>query len=428
MNQFIATLQRMFATEEVRKKILFTAAIFFVFRFLAHVPVPDVNVVQLRTLFANNQLLSVLNIFSGGTLANFSVMAVGINPYITASIIMQLAGMVFPTLKQLQKEEGEAGREKLNQYTRLLAVPISVVQSISVIALLRSQQLLQVTQPLQLITMIFTLVAGSMILMWLGELVSIYGIGNGISMVLFAGIVGQFPTAIAQTLSVTSSADFTKLAVFVGLFLVVIAVMVFIDQAVRKIQIQYAKRIRGGRTYGGQTTHFPIRVNVAGVLPIIFAISIMLVPAFLGKLLLATGKTPFTTFGQNLTIWFAQTSPIYMIVYFAIVFTFTFFSALIFFNAEDISDELKKSGAYVPGIRPGGPTKKFLEYVVVRITCVGALFLGVIAVLPSIAQSFTNINSLAIGGTSMLIVVSVVLETAKQVESMMVGQNYEKYI
>lgn len=427
MKDIRSILQRIFANREVRKKILFTAGIFLVFRFLAHIPVPGVDLNQLRLLFASNQLLNVLNIFSGGTLSNFSVMAVGINPYITASIIVQLAGMVFPALKELQKE-GESGREKLNQYTRLLAVPIAVVQSISVLALLKSQSLLQVSNPLSLVVMIFTMVAGSMILMWLGELVSIYGIGNGISMVLFAGIVGQLPVALARTLSVTTSADMAKIAIFLGLFLFVIAVMVFMNEAVRKVQIQYAKRIRGSRSYGGQTTHFPIHINVAGVLPIIFAVSIMLVPSFVGRLLSTTQNSTLQTLGQNLTVWFSQTSTVYMVIYFLIVFLFTFFSALIFFNAEDISEELKKSGAFVPGIRPGGPTKKFLEYVVVRITFVGALFLGCIAVLPSLVQLFTQINSLAIGGTSMLIVVSVVLETAKQIESMLVGENYEKYI
>jgi preprotein translocase subunit SecY len=427
MNQFVALLQRLFANREVRKKILFTAGIFFIFRFLAHLPVPGVDLTQLKNIFNSNQLLSFLNIFSGGTLSNFSVMAVGINPYITASIVMQLAGMVFPSLKELQKES-EAGREKLNQYTRLLAVPVAVVQSISVLALLRSQSLLQVSQPLTLITMIFTLVAGSMILMWLGELVSIYGIGNGISMVLFAGIVGQLPGAFARTLSVTDSQEFASIAVFILMFLFVIAVMVFMNEAVRKVQIQYAKRTRGTQTFGGQTTHFPIKINVTGVLPIIFAVSIMLAPSFIGRLLLSTSYPQLQAFGQNLTIWFAQTSPTYLITYFLIVFVFTFFSAMIFFNAEDISEELKKSGAFIPGIRPGGPTKQFLEYVVVRVTFVGAVFLGSIALLPSIVQLLTNINSLAIGGTSMLIVVSVVLETAKQIESMLIGENYEKYI
>jgi preprotein translocase subunit SecY len=427
MKQFTAILQRILATKEVRKKILFTAGVFLVFRFLAHLPVPSVDVGQLRNLFANNQFLSFLNIFSGGTLSNFSVMAVGINPYITASIIMQLAGMVFPSLKEMQKES-EAGRERLNQYTRILAVPIAVVQSISVLALLRSQNLLTVSTPLAFVTMIFTLVAGSMILMWLGELVSIYGIGNGISMVLFAGIVGQLPAAFAQTLSVTSTAELTRVGIFVLMFLVVIAVMVFVNEAIRKVPIQYAKRMRGDKVYGGQTTHFPIRVNVSGVLPIIFAVTIMLAPAFIGRLLLSASYVQLHTLGQNLTVWFAQTSPIYIVTYFLIVFSFTFFSALIFFNAEDISEELKKGGAFVPGIRPGGPTKKFLEYVVIRVTFVGALFLGAIAILPSVMQSLTQINSLAVGGTSMLIVVSVVLETAKQIESMLIGQNYDKYI
>ncbi len=427
MNQVLTAFQRILSNADVKKKLLFTVAIFFVFRLLAHIPVPGVEVGQIRAIFAGNQLLSVLNLFSGGTLANFSVMAVGINPYITASIILQLAGMVFPALKELQKE-GESGREKINQYTRFLSVPIAVIQSVSVLALLRSQALLSASDPLTFITMIFTLVAGAMVLMWLGELVTQYGIGNGISMVLFAGIVGQLPIAFAQILSVTSTQDFLKIAIFGVVFLLVITLMVFMNEAVRKVQIQYARRTRGDRSIGGQTTHFPIKINVAGVLPIIFAISIMLAPSFVGRFLVAQSNLALSQLGQNLIVWFSQTSPVYMVTYFLIVFAFTFLSALIFFNTEEISDELKKGGAFVPGIRPGGPTKKFLDFVVTRITFVGALFLGFIAVLPSLAQTFTGIQSLAIGGTSMLIVVSVVLETAKQIEGMLVGQNYDKFI
>ncbi len=427
MNRLIIGLQRIFDNADVKKKLLFTAAIFFVFRLLAHIPVPGVDVTRIQSIFANNQFLSVLNIFSGGTLAHFSVMAVGINPYITASIILQLAGMVIPSLKELQKE-GEAGREKVNQYTRLLAVPIAVLQSISVLAFLRSQDFLLARDPLTFVTMILTLVAGAMVLMWLGELVTSYGIGNGISMVLFAGIVGQLPVAFSQVASVTSIQDIIKVGIFSGVFLGVIALMVFINEAVRKVQIQYARRVRGDRNYGGQTTHFPIKINVAGVLPIIFAISIMLAPAFVGRFLATQANPALASFGQKLVIWFAQTSPVYMVTYFLIVFVFTFFSALIFFNTEEISDELKKSGAFVPGIRPGGPTKKFLDFVVTRITFVGAVFLGFIAVLPSLAQVFTGVQSLAVGGTSMLIVVSVVLETAKQVDGMLVGQNYDRFI
>ncbi len=401
--------------------------ILLVFRFFAHVPVPSVDIAQLKTLFASSQFLSLLNIFSGGTLANFSVMAVGINPYITASIVMQLAAMVFPTLKELQKE-GEGGRERLNQYTRLLAVPLAVVQSISVLALLNSQHLLQTNNPVGLISLILTLVAGSMILMWLGELVSLYGIGNGISMVLFAGIVSQLPRAAAQMVSITTDQQLLTVISSLAVFLLVIGLIVFMNEAIRKVAIHYAKRMRGNRMYGGQTTHLPIRVNVTGVLPIIFAVSIMLAPPFLGRFLLSTGNPQLAEWGQRISLWFSPTSPIYMIIYFLVVVLFTFFSALVFFNAEDISEELKKSGAFVPGIRPGAATKKFLEFVVTRITVAGALFLGFIALMPSVAQAATGIQSLAIGGTSVLIVVSVVLETAKQVQSQLIGQNYEQYL
>ncbi len=420
-------IQNISASPEVRKKVLFTAIVFAVFRLLAHIPVPAVDVMTLKSYFAQSQFLSLLNVFSGGTLANFSIVAVGINPYITASIFIQLATMVFPALKEIQKD-GEAGRERINQYTRFISVPLAVVQSISVLALLRSQSLVDFSQPLQIVAMIFALVAGAMITMWLGELITQYGIGNGISMMLFAGILSQFPVAIAQTLSVTTQQQMMTALGFVVVFMLVIAAMVFMNEAVRKVTIQYAKRVRGSRSYGGQTTHLPIRVNVAGVLPIIFAVSIMMVPSFIGKLLVGLNNESLINIGQKLSVWFAQTSLIYMITYFAVVFLFTFFSALIFFNAEDISDELKKSGAFVPGIRPGGPTKKYLEFVVTRITLAGAIFLGMVAILPSIAQSITGIGSLAIGGTSVLIVVSVILETSKQVDSMLVGQNYDQYL
>jgi len=393
---------------------------------LAHIPLPGVDVVRLEQLFSGSQFLSLLNVFSGGTLARFSIAAVGINPYITASIIMQLAGMVIPKLKALQKE-GESGRERVNQYTRLLSVPLSIVQSISVLALLRSQDLLVAADPVVLGALILSLVTGSLVVMWLGELVSLYGLGNGISMILFAGIISQLPTAVAQVLSLTTADQVMSVVIFMSLFLLVIGLIVFMNEAIRKVQIQYAKRTRGSKVYGGQTTHLPIRVNVTGVLPIIFAVSLMLVPSFLARILVSSGNEQWISLGQNISIWFSQTSYVYMSIYFIIVLAFTFFSALIFFNAEDISSELKKSGAFVPGIRPGSPTKKYLEFVVSRITFAGALFLGFIAILPSLAQLLTQIQSLAIGGTGVLIVVSVILETTKQAESLVVEQNYEQY-
>jgi preprotein translocase subunit SecY len=411
----------------LRKKLIFTAIIFLAFRLLAHIPVPAVDIVQLKALFAGNQFLSLLNVFSGGTLNNFSVVAVGINPYITASIVMQLAGMVIPRLKELQKES-ESGRELVNQYTRLLSVPLAVIQSISVLALLRSQGLLTTTDPLMIVAVVMTLVAGALVLMWLGELISLYGLGNGISMILLGGILSQVPVAAAQLFTSVTSDQFFVLLVMLGVFLAVVGLVVFMTEAVRKIPIQYAKRSRGSRSVGGQMSHLPIKVNVTGVLPIIFAVSLMLVPSFVARLLTASGNSQFMDWGRSLAIWFEPTNTVYLVVYFLIVFFFTFFSALIFFNAEDLSNELKKSGAFVPGTRPGAPTKKYLEFVVTRITLVGALFLGFIALLPSIAQILTDIQSLAIGGTSVLIVVSVILETAKQAESLVVEQNYDKYI
>lgn len=426
LEKIIAQTKRVFLDRKVRRKILFTALIFLVFRVLAHIPVPSVDTRRIQALFLQSQLLSWLNIFSGGTLIRFSIAAVGINPYITASIIMQLAGMVIPRIKELQKE-GETGQARVNQYTRLLAVPLAIVQSISVIALLRSQNLISSFTPLALVAVISSLVAGAMIIMWLGELVSEYGIGNGISMIMFAGIASQLPQGLGQAITISRTQQVFQLIIFAAVFLAVIGLVVFMNEAVRKVNIQYAKRVRGSRVYGGQKTHLPVRVNVAGVMPIIFALSLMLVPSFLARIFQTTDSQFLVSLGEKLVIWFDQTSPVYMIFYFLLVFSFTYFSALVFFNADDLATELKKSGAFIPGIRPGQKTKKFLEYVVTRVTFAGAVFLGFIALLPSLAQSLTDVQSLAIGGTSVLIVVSVILDTSKQVDSMLVSQNYEKY-
>lgn len=422
-----AYFKKIFSSVELRNKILFTAALFLVYRLLAHIPVPGVNVDQLKTLFNSSQFLSLLNIFSGGTLANFSVVAVGINPYITASIIMQLAAMVIPSLKEQQKES-ESGREKINQYTRLLSIPLAVAQSVSVLAILNSQGLLSQSDPFTLSTIVITLVAGATVMMWLGELITQYGIGNGISMILLVSIISQIPTSIAQLISVSATQNWLILITLGLILIATIGLIVFMNEGIRKVSIEYAKRVRGSKVYGGQQTHLPIKVNVTGVMPIIFAVSIMLVPSFIARILTATKNPQLIEIGQQLTVLFAQTSLVYIVLYFLIVFFFTFFSALIFFNAEDISNELKKSGAFIPGIRPGSATKKFLEYVVSRITFAGAIFLGVLAIFPMLAQRFTDIGALAIGGTSLLIVVSVILETTKQVQSYVVDQNYDKYL
>ncbi len=426
LKKIIATTKRVLSTKKVRKKLLFTALCFLIFRVLAHIPVPIVDTQQIQEIFLGSDFLSLLNLFSGGTLIRFSVAAVGINPYITSQIIMQLAGMVIPSIKELRKE-GESGQAKVNQYTRFIAVPLAIVQSVSVVALLQSQELLVSTNPLAIAAVISSLVAGAMIVLWIGELISEYGIGNGVSMILLAGIISQIPVAIAQASFVVQRRQFLVMLMFLALFGAVIGLVVFMNEAVRKVIVQYAKRMRGSQMLGGQKTHLPIRVNVAGVMPIIFALSLMLVPAFVGQILASLDHERLSALGNNLMVWFDQTSGFYMIFYFILVFVFTFFSALIFFDADDLSLELKKSGAYIPGIRPGTATKKFLEYVVTRVTLAGAIFLGVIALLPLIAQALTDVQALAIGGTSVLIVVSVILETSKQVESQLVGQDYDQY-
>ncbi|HZZ98519.1 MAG TPA: preprotein translocase subunit SecY [Candidatus Saccharimonadia bacterium] len=427
MNRLVAVLQRIWSSKELRKKLLFTALIFLVFRLLGHIPVPAVDVIRLKALFAQSQLLGMIDIFSGGTLANFSILAIGINPYITASIILQLATVLFPKLKELSKE-GESGRELINQYTRLATVPIAVVQSISVLLILNSQNLIQTNDPLRIIAMVMTLVAGSMIMVWLGELVTLYGIGNGISLIIFAGIVGRLPISFLQTLSISATLNVPMLIALAVAGVLVIGAMVFMNEAVRKVTIQYAKRARGSRTYGGETTHLPLRLNQSGVLPIIFAVSIMLVPSFLAKILAQLQMPSLVNVATQLSLWFSPNTLPYNVTYFILVVAFTYFSTAVLFDPKDLAEELKKSGAFVPGIRPGKPTELHLTYIITRITLAGALFLGIIAILPSIGQAFTGISTLTIGGTGLLIVVSVVLETAKQLESLMVAQNYEKFI
>ncbi|HSW89777.1 MAG TPA: preprotein translocase subunit SecY [Patescibacteria group bacterium] len=409
--------------KELQRKIGFTLLIFLIFRLFAHIPVPGVNVGALKVFFAQNQLLGLLNIFSGGTLANFSVMAIGINPYISASIVMQLATMVIPKLKEISKD-GESGREIINQYTRFLTLPLAVVQSISVLLLLSNAKLILTNDPMQLIAMIFTLVAGTMLLMWLGELITLHGVGNGISMVIFAGIVGGLPNGALQTVS-TSKIGIAPAIIFAAVAVIVIMAIVTMTEAVRKLFLQSARRVRG--TFVPTSNYLPLRVNQAGVLPIMFSVSLVLVPSFLARFFISSPNASLRAAALWVSTSFLPGSVVYQVVYFFLVFAFTFFSTAVFFDPEDIADELKKSGAFVPGTRPGKPTAKLIAYILTRITMAGALFLGIIAILPNIISNITHIPSLTIGGTGILIVVSVVLETVKQIQSLLVTQNYEKF-
>jgi preprotein translocase subunit SecY len=427
MNSFLDTLRNSFKSPEVRQKILFTLGIFLVFRILAHIPVAGVNVAALKNLFASNQFLGLLDIFSGGTLANFSIMALGLNPYINASIIIQLLTMVFPKLEEMQKE-GDAGRKKINQYTRILTIPLSVLQAIGMFALLKSQGIIASLSPIAFISFILTMTAGTILLVWLGELITERGVGNGISLLIFAGIVGRFPVLAGQTISTTNSQNVVNLVTLIILGLFVIAGIIVVNEATRQITIYYAKRVRGNKMYGGEQTHLPLRLNQAGVIPIIFAVSIVLLPSLIANFFRSSSNVILRNVAETLSVWFDPNGWGYNILYFGLVVAFTYFYTAIIFNPKKISEDIQKYGGFIPGIRPGKPTTNYLNYILTRITLVGAVFLGMVAILPAFAKEITGVQTLLLGGTGILIVVSVVLETFKAIEANLVMRNYESFL
>lgn len=427
MSQIVKTLKNILAVGELRRKLVFTLLIFAAYRLLAHIPLSGVNNDQLKNLFDQNQFLSLLDIFSGGTLANFSIMALGLAPYINASIILQLLTLVVPKLEALSKE-GDTGREQINQYTRLLTVPLAVVQAVGILFLLNSQGLLVHFSPLTIIGGVIVLLAGSMIAVWLGELITLYGIGNGISMLILAGIVARLPISFAQTLFTTQADSFLNLILVVVIAVLVIAGIVIMDVAVRKVPIHYAKRVRGSRTLGGQNTYLPLRLNQSGVIPIIFAVSLVLLPSILGRFMTSLPNPALASFGATLVAAFSPQSWVYNLTYFLLVVGFTYFYTAVVFDPQKIADEIKKNGGFIPGIRPGQATANHLSYIITRLTLLGALFLGAIAIMPSLVQAATGITALTIGGTGVLIVVSVILETSKQVEAMLVMRNYDSFL
>ncbi len=427
MNKFLSPLINSWKAPDLRRKILLTAFIFVVFRLFAHIPIPAVDTRKLAALFASNQFLGLLDIFSGGTLVNFSVMALGLNPYINASIILQLLQIVFPKLEELSKE-GEYGREKINQYTRLITVPLAAVQSIGMIALLRNQGIIATLDPLALITMVVTMTAGTILAMWFGEMITEYGIGNGISLLIFAGIVGRLPVAFGQVATTATAEGITNIILFGILAILVIAATVFVNEAVRRITVHYARRIRGNKVYGGNVSYLPLRVNQAGVIPIIFAVSMVLLPSLLGGFLKQVKSPALAGLGVFLTNVFNPNGVWYNVIYFLLVIGFTYFYTAITFNPKKIAEEIQKYGGFIPGIRPGTATAGYLNYILTRITLAGALFLGIIAILPSIARQISGVSTLLIGGTGVLIVVSVVLETFKALEAQLVMRNYEGYL
>jgi preprotein translocase subunit SecY len=427
MNTLLSPLIASWKTPELRRKILITAFLFIVFRLFAHIPIPGVDTKKLALLFSQNQFLGLLDIFSGGTLVNFSILALGLNPYINASIILQLLQIVFPQLEELSKE-GEYGREKINQYTRFLTVPLAATQSIGMFALLKNQGIIGTTDPMMLVTIIVTMTAGTLFAMWLGELITEYGIGNGISLLIFAGIVGRLPVVFGRTVTTITAEYITNLLMFAALAIFVMAATVYVNEAVRRITVHYARRIRGNKVYGGATSYLPLRVNQAGVIPIIFAVSLVLLPSLVGGFLQQVKNPILMSFGKILTSLFNPNSISYNLIYFFLVIGFTYFYTAITFNPTKIATEIQKYGGFIPGIRPGTPTANYLNYILTRITLAGALFLGVIAILPSLAKQISGVSTMLIGGTGILIVVSVVLETVKSLEAQLVMRNYEGFL
>jgi preprotein translocase subunit SecY len=420
-------IRQIWMVKELRNKILFVLGLLFIFRIAAHIPVPGVNVENLKNLFQSNQLLGLFNIFTGGGMDNFSVVMLGVAPYITASIIFQLLTMIIPKLEEMQKE-GEAGQAKLNQYQRLLAVPLAALQAYSMITVFKQsgQGIISDLGLFQLVTTIVTVTAGTIFLMWLGELISEKHIGNGISLLIFAGIVARIPKSIEQSIATFDVTKIGSFIAFVIIGLVTIAAVVFITEGQRNIPVSYAKRIRGMRMYGGVDTHLPLRVNQAGVIPIIFAVSIVLFPPMIAQFFV-NSQTAWLAAGATWVVEIFKNQVFYAALYFIFVVAFTYFYTAVVFHPTQIAENLQKQGGFIPGIRPGRPTSDFLSYVSNRIILGGALFLGIIAILPNIVQSVTSTQSLVVGGTSLLIVVSVVIETVKQVESQLVMRDYEGF-
>lgn len=414
-------------SEVVRKKIIITALLLVVFRLIAHIPVAGIDRQSLQMLFNGSPLLSLLDVFSGGTLANFSIMALGLNPYINASIILQLMGYVIPQIEELQ-EEGEAGQEKINQYTRFLTVPLAALQGIGAYLLLRGQGIVGDFAPLTLIAFILTMIAGTMFAVWIGELITEYGVSNGVSFLIFAGIISRLPVTLGQSVSTLASSDLSRPLIFVLVSILIITLVVFVSEAVRRIPIKYARR-SGGATPVAAASYLPLQLNQAGVIPIIFAIALVSAPSMIAQFAGGAGSGTVANVANQILVYLNPATVGYNVLYFLLVVGFTYFyTATVVFNPEKVSERLQRNGAFIPGQRPGKQTQDYLRYVINRTTLAGAVFLGLIAILPSILQPMLGVSDLVIGGTGVLIVVSVILEMVRQLSAQLSMKKYEKFV
>jgi len=420
-------LQFLFKNKELRNKLLFVIFLFVVFRIAANIPIPGIGAENLRKFFDQNQVFGLLNLFTGGALSNFSIVLLGLGPYITATIILQLLTMIFPGLEKLYKEEGESGRQKFNQYSRLLTIPLAAFEGYGMLMVFAKQGTITgLTFPV-IMSAILTITAGAMFLMWIGEIISEQGMGNGISLLIFAGIVARVPINIYQTFSSYSPSQIPAYLAFLILAVVIIAGVVLITEARRNIPVSYAKRVRGMKMYGGTSTYLPLSVNPAGVIPIIFALSILLFPGMIASYFgtyagwVGSVATSIGTIFND--VW------IHGVLYFLLVILFTYFYTAVTFDPKTIAENLQKMGGFIPGVRPGKSTSDFMKHILNRVLFTGAIFLGLIAVLPSIVAGLTGVTGFTflVGGTSLLIVVSVVLDTVRQINAQLQMREYETF-
>lgn len=414
----------LFTIPDLRKKVVFVLAMLVIFRIAAAVPIPGVDALKLKSFLAGNQFFGLFNIFSGGVLSNLSIVMLGVGPFITSSIIMQLLTMMIPRFKEMYQEEGEQGRARFNQYSRLLTLPLAVLQGYGLLVLLMRQQIIPSLSFFGFASNIIIVTAGTFFLMWIGELITEKGIGNGVSLMIFAGIVTRVPQSIQQAAFDFSADKILTYAAFIVLSIIVIAGVIIISEGQRNIPVSYAKRIRGSKMYGGVSTHLPLRVNQAGVIPIIFAVSIILFPGLIGSFL-AGVPNQYAQSASHFLIRMFNNQWVYGGAYFLLVFIFTYFYTAITFDPQAIADNVQKQGGFILGIRPGRPTAEYLYQIINRITLAGGLFLGVVAILPLAVPHLLGIQALTLGGTALLIVVSVVLETMKQIDSQLVMREYE---
>ena len=415
---------QIFKVKELRNKILIVLGLLVAYRVLAAIPIPGVDAVRLQNYFNSNQLLGFLNFFSGGGLSTLSVVMLGVGPYITATIVMQLMTIIFPKMKEMYYEEGARGQAKFNQYSRLLTVPFAFVQSYGFLKLLMAQGVIAQPDAFSLVRNVIVITCGSMLALWLGEMISEEKVGNGISLIILAGIISRLPSTFGIALASYTPQMLTAYAGFIVVGVLLIMGIVYLNEGERKIPVAYARRVRGNKMYGGSQSYLPLKVNSAGMIPLMFAISVLLFPQFLAQIVMLFSSTWGLRI-NNFASAFVANQLWYGIFYFLLVFAFTYFYTAITFNPEEVAKNLQQSGGFVPGIRPGESTETFFKGVMNRITFFGAIFLGFIAILPILVQAATGVSVVTISGTALLIVVAVALETMRQVDSQLTVREYE---